>query len=324
MSNVTKLVSKVLILDNAVECIDPLKDFCDQNGLIGISSHSNNILELLSSYVDLGGILMAEDYTESLQETAKLAHQIRSSRPELPIILRRVSNAGAEELPANIAQHFCATYTIEDLSPLHKFIDDYIFSLVYPNALIRGISEITLQSLASQFKQHTVTVNAPYVVRDRIIFGEVFSLMPLESNWCRGYMMLQTEESVLDVFIAGNDHDELQHIQTPFRVLNNLIGEVTNLIWGAFKNRYINEEIDHSHHSTIQVPLVINHQHKYISFGTENPQLCFKYNLFDDKTGLYSSIYQWFIFNLYWSPEDFQEIQTSVDELINSGELELF
>jgi len=322
MSSDTKLVSKVLILDNSADCIEPLKEFCAQNGLIGLSSHSNVLLTLLGSYVDLGGILMAEDYADSLEETAKLANQIRTNRPELPIILRRKSATNSEELPADIANIFCATYTIEDLSPLRKFIDEHIFSFVYPNALIRGISEITVQALESQFKHHTVTVNAPYIVRDRIIFGEVFSLIPLESNWCRGYMMIQTEESVLDIIIE-NDNGR-QYIQTPFRALNNLIGEVTNLIWGAFKNRYFHEDIELNHRSAIQVPLVINHQQKYISFGAENPQLCFKYNLFDDKTGLYSTIYQWFIFNLYWSPEDFQENQATIDELLDSGELELF
>ena len=37
-------------------------------------------------------------------------------------------------------------------------------------------------------------------MRDRIIFGEVFSLIPLESTWCRGYMMMQAEEQpILDL-----------------------------------------------------------------------------------------------------------------------------
>jgi hypothetical protein len=35
-------------------------------------------------------------------------------------------------------------------------------------------------------------------------------------------------------------------------------------------------------------------------------------------------LYQRFIFNLSWSPEDFKEIAQDVDELVDSGELELF
>ncbi|MFI3221500.1 MAG: chemotaxis protein CheX [Methylococcaceae bacterium] len=322
MSSDTNLVSKVLILDNAVEHFDQIKQFCDDNGLIGLRIHSNNVLRTLNSYVDLGGILMAEDYAGTLEKTIELASSIRATRPELPIIMRRNVASCAEALPEKSSKCFVATYTIDDLSPLHKFIEDYIFSVVYPNALIRGITEISVQSLQSQFKSQIVTANAPYIVRDRIIFGEVFSLIPLESNWCRGYMMLQTEESILDSLVVSDVG--IQYSQTPFRELNNLLGEVTNLIWGAFKNRFINEEIDRANRSVTQVPLVINHQNKYISFGSENPQLCFKYTLLDEATGLFCSIYQWFIFNLDFTPELFEEIQTTVDDLIDSGELELF
>jgi Chemotaxis phosphatase CheX len=322
MSSDTNLVSKVLILDNAVEHFDKIKQFCDDNGLIGLRIHSNNVLRTLNSYVDLGGILISEDYAETIEKTIELANLIRATRPELPIILRRNASTLAEALPENSARCFVASYTIDDLSPLHQFIEDYIFSVVYPNALIRGITEISVQSLQSQFKAQVVTANAPYIVRDRIIFGEVFSLIPLESNWCRGYMMLQTEESILDSLVVSDIG--IQYSQTPFRELNNLLGEVTNLIWGAFKNRFINEEIDRANRSVTQVPLVINHQNKYISFGSENPQLCFKYTLLDEATGLFCSIYQWFIFNLDFTPELFEEIQTTVDDLIDSGELELF
>jgi Chemotaxis phosphatase CheX len=321
MSNDANLVSKVLILDSAVEHFDVIKQFCDQNGLIGLKAHSNNLLKTLNSYVDLGGILMAEDYAGSLEKTIELAKQIRVTRPELPIILRRASTC-SEELPAHLSNYFSATYAIDDLSPLRKFIDQYIFSFVYPNALIRGINEISLQSLQSQFKNHTININVPYIVRDRIIFGEVFSLIPLESNWCRGYMMLQAEESILDGLIR--DSDGIHYSQMPFRVLNNLLSEVTNLIWGAFKNRFINDDIGRANRSVTQVPIVINHQNKYISFGSENPQLCFKYTLHDKASGLYCSIYQWFIFNLDFTPELFEEIQTTVDDLIDSGDLELF
>jgi hypothetical protein len=322
MSSDTNLVSKVLILDNAVEHFDKIKQFCDDNGLIGLRIHSNNVLRTLNSYVDLGGIFIAEDYAGSLEKTIELSKSIRSTRPELPIILRRNVESSAEALPDNFSRYFVASYTIDDLSPLNRFIEDYIFSVVYPNALIRGITEISVQSLQSQFKAQVVTANAPYIVRDRIIFGEVFSLIPLESNWCRGYMMLQTEESILDSLVVSDVG--IQYSQTPFRELNNLLGEVTNLIWGAFKNRFINEDIDRTNRSVTQVPLVVNHQNKYISFGSENPQLCFKYTLLDEATGLFCSIYQWFIFNLDFTPELFEEIQTTVDDLIDSGELELF
>ena len=69
-------------------------------------------------------------------------------------------------------------------------------------------------------------------MRDRIIYGELFSLIPLESNWCRGYMMLQTEEGPLVQFVE----DDKTHIgvneEVNFRDINQVLGEVTNLVWG--------------------------------------------------------------------------------------------
>jgi hypothetical protein len=322
MGNETQLVSKVIVLDKFYEYFDQIKQFCDQNGLVGLKVNSANIMAILNSNIDLGAILLADNYCQSLDETIDLARQIHTIRPELPIVLRRTSISGLGDLPEKQRKLFCATYTIDDLSPLRKVIDEYIFSLYYPNALVRGISEITSSTLASQFKHLKVNAETPYIVRDRIIFGEVFSLIPLESSWCRGYMMLQTEE---DAIIDVLGFDELTGDESPatFRTVNNILGEVTNLIWGAFKNRFVSYD-DPGSHSTTEVPIVINHQHKYISFGSGNPQLCFKYTLLNEEDGHLITIYQWFVFNLNWSPEDFQEIQASVDDLIDSGELELF
>jgi len=74
----------------------------------------------------------------------------------------------------------------------------------------------------------------------------------------------------------------------------------------------------------VQVPLIVNHKHKYISFGSENPQLCFRFNLADPVTGGATTLYARFVFNLSWSPDDFREIPQAVAGLVDSGELELF
>lgn len=318
-----QLVSKVLILDNCSECFGQIKQFCNEHGLIGLKVTSDHIMQVLSSNVDLGAILLAEDYCSSLEHTVELAQQIFTIRPELPIVLRKTTSvSNFENLPEKQQKIFCGTYDIDDMSPLQQVLEEYIFSLVYPNALVRGISQMTIDTLETQFKHIKVTAETPYIVRDRLIFGEIFSLIPLESSWCRGYMMLQMEEDGIDeVFqlneLTGDDSS------VSFRKAGDILGEITNLTWGAFKTRFIASD-DSGTRSTSEVPLVINHQHKYISFGSTNPQLCFKYVLFNENKGSYICMYQRFVFNLYWSPEDFKDIQVSVDNLVDSGELELF
>jgi hypothetical protein len=314
------LVSKVLVLDESQEHSEAIKQFCEENNLIALKVRKNRLMSVLQSNIDVGAILYSENYGGSPKQNAEIALKIHAFRPELPIIIRRESVATLDDIPEIARPAFCAAYVANDMNTLRAVIDEYIFSLVYPNALVRGISEITETVLASQFKELTISWDTPYIVRDRVIFGEVFSLIPLESNWCRGYMMLQTEEEpilkVLDLY-SPSDAD------TNFRAVNSLLGEITNLVWGSFKNRYIGDAAAASGNQ-IQVPLVVNHKHKYISFGTENPQLCFLYTLTDVNSGQTVKLYQRFIFNLNWSPEDFKEITHDVEGLVDSGELELF
>lgn len=314
-----KPVSKVLVLDDSTAHAEAIKRFCDDHGLVGLKVRKNRLMSVLRSNIDLGAILYSEAYGASADENAEIVMRIHTIRPELPIVLRRDGEATLEGISDSIKRVVCAAYTTNDMSTLSKVIDEYIFSLVYPNALVRGISEITENILSSQFKQLTTRWDTPYIVRDRVIFGEVFSLIPLESTWCRGYMMLQTEEDA----ILGTLHRDPAQPAPGFREVNSLLGEITNLIWGAFKNRYVGDAAAISG-SQIQVPLVVNHKHKYISFGTENPQLCFLYTLSDDRTGQSVRLYQRFIFNLSWSPDDFKEIVHDSAELVDSGELELF
>jgi Chemotaxis phosphatase CheX len=313
-------VSKLLVLDDSPAHAWKIKAFCDANGLVALKVRRGAEMAVLLTNIDLGGILFSESYGGSPEESARIAAQIHRARPELPIIVRRETQPTLAGLPAGAEQAFCAAYVASDMGALRKVIDEYIFCLLYPNALLRGIAEITTAVLSSQLKAFKISLDTPYIVRDRVIFGELFSLMPLESAWCRGYMMLQTEEDPLLELLA---REGLPDAAASFRRVNDLLGEVTNLIWGAFKNRYIGDSKSSAGHQ-VQVPLLVNHKHKYISFGSENPQLCFRYTLTDESTTRSLTLYQRFAFNLEWSPDDFAEISHDVAGLVESGEMELF
>lgn len=316
----SRLMSKVLVLDDCPIHQRKIKSFCDANGLVGLKVRQPNLMSVLATNIDLGAILLSETYGGTSEESAAIARRIHGLRPELPIVLRKDSSISPDEFPEIWGDAICAVYASDDTAALSAAIDEYLFSQVYPNALVRGISEITEGVLASLFGKFCVSSGTPYLVRDPIIFGEVFSLIPLESNWCRGYMMLQTEEHPMLQLTGSALHAEGV---SNFRAVNGLLGEMTNLIWGAFKNRYVGDAARHER-SSVEVPLIVNHEHKYISFGTNNPQLCFLYTLTDAMTGKQFRVYQRFIFNLFWSPEDFREIAPAPGDLVASGELELF
>lgn len=317
MQDAARLVSKVLILERDAACLDALKRFCEANDLVGLRAQQASVMSVLKSNVDLGGIFLAEDFAATEAAGLALARAIHQVRPELPIFLRQRMRA---ELPEADRHAVRATYTCAAIDELGPVIAEAIFCLVYPNALVRGITEISVAALQSLLPGREIRTETPFIVRDRIIHGEVFTLIPLESSWCRGYMMLQTEEDAMRAALGLASVDPAHD----FRELNNTLGEATNLIWGAFKNRYVNYA-DGPAHMT-QIPIVINHRHKYISFGSQDPQLCFRYTLTDPAQpgAAPTQVWQRFIFNLGWSPDDFKENKASVEDLFESGELEMF
>lgn len=313
-------VSKVLVLDNDPDHANVLKDFCIENSLVPMKVRKQSVMTVLRTNIDLGAIFFSEDYGDSLEETETIAAQIHALRPELPIILRRNHEPTLAGLPERMRHSVCAAYVPSDMGGLRKVIEEYIFCLIYPNELLRGIAEITQSALRALLPNLQVLMDTPYIVRDRVIYGELFSLMQLESSWCRGYMMLQTQEDFL-LRMVGRDLSDGTPVT--FRRVNDLLGEITNLTWGAFKNRYIGDSRA-SASRQVQVPIIVNHEHKYISFGTENPQLCFRYMFTDPQSGTSADFYQRFVFNLEWSPSDFREIPAEIAGLVESGELEMF
>ncbi len=310
----SELFSKVLVLDQNPECYGVIKAFCESHNLLGLKVQEERMMSVLQSYIDLGGIMLSESCAGLDEPDGGLARAIHKMRPELPIFLRLKREESAPPIPPSDLKLFNATYRIDDINVLHEAVVASIFSQDYPNALVRGIIELSLHILTSQFPSMNVEVEKPYLVRDRLISGEVTSLIPLESNWCRGYMMLQAKESALRELVPGKSGD--------FRLLNNMLGELTNLTWGAFKSRYINQAPSTPY--TSQVPTIVNHEQRYITFGSDDPLLCFNYLLSAKDGGPPVTLQQRFIFNLNWSPEDFRENETSVDDFFKSGELELF
>ncbi|PLZ02346.1 chemotaxis protein CheX [Burkholderia sp. WAC0059] len=313
-------VAKMLVLEDDPASAEAIKRFCDEHHLVALKARRHRLMAVLRSNIDLGAVLLAENYGGAAADSAAVAQSIHALRPELPIILRRPGEPTLDGLAPTLREVVCAAFTTTDMAPLRAAVDEYLFSLDFPSALVRGICEITEARLGSLFRRLAVSRETAYIVRDRIIFGEVFSLIPLESAWCRGYMMMQVEEEPMLELIAQLDGHEGR---VDFRDLNSLLGELTNLIWGAFKDRFMSKPGDAAR-MTVQVPLLVNHRHRYISFGSSNPQLCFKYRLTDEATGRSVTVDQRFVFSLNWLPEDFAETVYEVDALVDGGELELF
>ncbi len=322
MADTTFLGAKVLLLEHDAVQYPRLLEFCESLGLVSVPCAAADAMDALSQHKDLAGALLAEDLPcDGPPDSLSLAIKLHRQRPELPIFLRRTSGRPLTADEARAATHPWAT---EDIATLRAHIDRSLFGLRYPTVLVRGILDLSLQALRSMFPNAEVEAEPPYVVHDRIIYGQVSTLIALESTWCRGYMMLQTEEGALRQGMAQGMGYEGVGGDLGFRELNNLLGETTNLIWGAFKNRYIPPQAFANQQT--QVPIVINHEQKYISFGSQDPQLCIRYQLSDPRRPRQRPlvIVQRFIFNLLFEAEAFTEFAQPAKAAAATGELELF
>ncbi|WP_296659960.1 chemotaxis protein CheX [Paraburkholderia sp.] len=323
-----KPVSKVLLLESDTDCADALGRFCEDHNLVGVPVRRDALAGALRAHSDLGGVLLSEDFGGSLEASAAIAASLDAARPELPIIVRRASQPTLDGLPDALQRASRAAWAHSDPASLRAALDACVFTQDYPDALVRGITEMTAERLHHVFGDVDVSWEAPSIVRDRIIFGEVFSLIPLETAWCRGYLLMQAEEAPLLGLLPPRAGREAA---TDFREMNSVLGELTNLIWGAFRNRYLGDVQALAAVGTqVQVPLLINHRRRYLSFGSDNPQLCIKYRLARRGTGHEVTIDQRFVFSLGWSPEAFDEtLQRAATASANpcaqdAGELELF
>jgi len=335
MSNETTIVSKVLVHECNEDALSALKTICTKHNLvglkvstgdnsIGIKDATNEIDDVLKSNVDLGAIFLAEDIDQNGVSGIDLCLNIRKARPELPIFLRRIETNSDKELPSEISEAITGCYDINNISVLDELIDAYICSMYYPVELAHGIQEVSTDAFSNIIHDTKIHCDLPYLVKDQIIYGELFSLIPLESNWCRGYMMLQTTENeILELIRSGRTGISADRPSS--RDTNSILNEITNMIWGGIKSRYFstNEDTGDSHRT--QVPIIVNHSQKHISFGSTEPQLCFKYTLKDPEKKFSDIIlYQRLVFNLSWSPEKFAESDQAVDDFVDGGELEFF
>lgn len=317
------LLSKVILIEYQDSTLALLKDFFEQNKLVGYRATKNNILNVLNSSIDMAAIFLPEK-DEKGGSNFTLAAEIHRARPELPIFVRLSPGSTPHTVTDQEKKPVAGFYSADDSVQLKELIDTFVFNRHYPSEFVGEMKQLALSAFESAFRDMRIEIDPPYIVKDKIIYGELFSLLPLESDWCRGYMMLQSEEKALmDVINAGKT--SLHPIEPNFRHVNAVLGELSNMIWGAFKTRYGVKAESSLGRVRVEVPIIVNHARKFISFGSDDPQLCFKFTLHDPAGKLEPIVmYQKFIFSLDWSPEKYAESINETKDMVDSGELELF
>ena len=324
-----QLVSKVLIFEDAAAAQVKLKALCADHGLIGLKQAQHSAMSLLESNIDLGAVLISEgssDASDGIADGFALARHIHLLRKELPIFIRREGRCDLDDLSAEEREGIAGAYDLEQPDSFKQLLDQYLADTEYPISLIRRMEEITHSSLNALFRDVEVTNELPYLVKDKLTYGDILSLLPIESPWFSGYMMVQSEEQPM-IELIKDGRTAIDGTNADFRDVMGMLSEITNLAWGGLRTRLLAlHPAQAAEETRISVPITVNQYKEYISFGTDRSQLCFKYSLRDIHGRLAPvTLYQKFIFNIRWSPEEYRQAdENNVDELVESGCLELF
>lgn len=318
MSKETKISSKVLTFDTDVSILPKLRKIFDDNNLIGLRSIGDPSLAdiILEKNIHLGAL-----FVNNRGEWIELSKRLKTLRPELPLFLRVEDEKEKDSINAEHRLLFDGIFHISETEMITELLESHIFIRDYPTEMIRHIHDFSMNAFEYMMPGMDVHSPAPIVIRDKVIYGELTSLIPVNTNWCRGYMMVQSDTEEL--------HETLQSANNPAfsgtadEVVPSVIGELTNLMWGGFKTVFLKEGFLEETGPDIQVPIIVNHRHQNISFGGDIPQLCFEYILKDNlglNTG--TKIVQKFIFNLNWNPDLVAEYDFT--PLVDQGTIELF
>lgn len=323
------LVSKMLVFEEDLDMQTQTKEFCEQHGLVAVKNNSYSAMKVLYSHIDLGGVLVCEkshDSSEGIHNGFDLAVKIRQIRPELPIFMRRETAEDLSDQSEEVQSAIVGVYTASSMHKLAELIEQYLADTEYPISLIRRIEEVTMTSLKATFKNSTIKMALPYLVNDKLTYGDIVSLIPVKAPWFNGYMMFQSEEEPVVNFISAAK-TSIDADNPGFRDAMGLLSEISNMSWGGLKARLMSlYPDDYEDRHIIAVPITVSQYKEYISFGTDRSQLCFEYTIYDNEHNVPPiKLYQKMIFNIKWSPQEYREADdTCVEELVETGELEMF
>lgn len=318
MPNDTQIKSKVLTFDTDISVLPKLRTIFDENNLMGMRSVGDPTIVnvILEKNIHMGAL-----FVNNKGSWLDLSRQLKILRPELPLFLRVEEKKDEKTISREDALLFDGIFHISETEKITEYLKTHIFIRDYPVEMIRHIHDFSINAFKSMIPESPVHCPAPLVVRDNIIYGEITSLIPINTNWCRGYMMLQSNLKELHTLLKRTKNPSFNG--TMDEVVPPVISELTNLMWGGFKTVFLKEGFLEETGPDIQVPILVNHKQKNISFGGDIPQLCFEY-LLKDPLGLngQTRIVQKFIFNLNWNPDLVKEYDFRT--LVEQGSIELF
>ncbi len=306
------LECKVLVYEPDTQTSSALVKALSCFGVDCILLDAKNYSQHLQQQIDVAAIFLpAKACADAL--TNKILNKVDIDRATLPVFFRHPKDQVEE---SDYQQHHFH-YQLED-NGLDQPLQDLLYKRVFPEHFVNQVTLLAEEAITHELVTVEIVNTQAALVTESILYGQVFSLIPIESGWYRGYLIIQTtEQDILDLIAQGKT--QLEASQLDFRNVNTLVAESTNMVWGGLKRMYASSG-EEKVSFMMQIPLIINHKHKYISFGSTEPHLCLSIQVKEPETGKILRIVQRFVFHLDWQPEHCVEHIPSDDD----GEIEFF
>ncbi len=321
--------SKVLVFDSDPQVLGELAKFFEKEKISIVRSVANpSVLEvILQKNPQLGGMFLSGVNNEVHQEIGK---RMKALRPELPVFIRIEDEAEMERLPEEKRRLFDGFFHIKDKEKLSLLLRDFIFIREYPSELVHHIYEFSMKSFKFLLPNASIHSHAPLIVRGQAVYGDLISFIPLNTAWCRGYMVLEANPKRFVPLIRSlsNQREDPEGDQA-----SAVLGELTNIMWGGFKAAFPKGNAASSDGMEFQVPIVADHGRGSLSFGGSAPFLSFAYHLEDPLNhAIQAKVVQNFIFNLKWEPSQLEASPSEEggkedqpgDSFLEQGSIELF
>ena len=319
----SKVEARVLVLDHRDEERERLRAVLREHHLQGIVAETeDHLFDLLAANIELSAVFLESGRQNAWERGVFYIEKSALSACGATAIFFRSSDTQKMPKLDHEAESLCAfVYRSNELEGLHAAIPRYIFSTFYPLTLIREFQSITMDAFSGLIGNIEVVAQSPYLIHDRIIYGQICSLIRLSSDWCNGYMMLQAPETeLLQTVTSGRT--PLLNSQISFRSGHDVLGELTNLIWGQIKATVLDAHDQGRRGLVAELPLIINENRKYLTFGATEPALCLSYKIREADTGnLLLEVHQKFLFTMTWRPEVYLENPAVLENLLAQGEL---
>jgi len=318
----SRIEARVLVLDHRDGERERLKEILGNHHLQGVVADTEEqLFDLLSTNIELSAVFLSQDDRTLGSGAFSTLRNLHYQRAELPIFFRMSEEERMPAIDEELTSLCAFTYYNYEYQKLNEAIPKFIFSTFYPLTLIREFQSITMGAFSGLIGNIEVVPETPYLIHDQIIYGQICSLIRLSSDWCNGYMMLQTPETeLLQTVTSGRT--PLLNSQISFRSGHDVLGELTNLIWGQIKATILDAHDQGRRGLVAELPLIINENRKYLTFGATEPALCLSYKIREAETKvLLWEVHQKFLFTMTWRPETYLENPAALENLLAQGEL---